>query len=353
MTANTPWSGHYETGSGIWVTAHTTQFADPGWQYLDRACGLFQDGSGPVTGSYVALKSPNQSDYSIIAETTEATVPTPVTFTVTGGLSIGTVHVWRTNATDFFIQQADITPDSNGSFTITLDPESVYSLTTTTGQNKGSAAAANPPPADFPFPYNEDFQGYSIGQTARYLSDQGGSFEIAAASVGQGNVLRQMDNQRGIEWYVYCLTPDPYTYLGSADWADYRVSVSAYMGNATAESVYIAVLGRINSVPCSANYHAWPNAYELVVDQQGNWAIYRSTFQDPEQYDLHALASGTLATFDPTVVHSYALAFQGTTITGFVDDSMLGQVTDSTYSMGRAGFGCGWHNAEFSNYVVE
>jgi hypothetical protein len=353
MTADTPWSGYYQLDSGIWVTAHTTQFAQPGWQYLDQACGLFQDANGKVMGSYVALKSPNNADYSMILETTQATAPTTVVFTVTGGLSTGTVHVWRTNATDSFLQQNDITPDRNGSFTITLDPESIYSLTTTTGQNKGKAASNSPPPADFPFPYHEDFESYRIGQTARYLSDQGGAFEVTAASVGEGNVLRQMDDQRGIEWYVYCLTPDPYTYLGSADWADYQVSVSAYLGNAATDPAYIAVLGRINSVPCSATFHAWPDAYELYVDKQGNWAIYRSMFRDPEHYDVQTLASGTLPSFDPTTWHLYALAFQGTTITGFVDDSMLGQVTDSTYGTGRAGFGCGWHNAEFDNLAIE
>ena len=39
MYANTPWSGHYDVQSTIWVTAHTTQFAQPGWHYIDEACG--------------------------------------------------------------------------------------------------------------------------------------------------------------------------------------------------------------------------------------------------------------------------------------------------------------------------
>jgi galactosylceramidase len=272
---------------------------------------------------------------------------------VTGGLSTGTVHVWRTNASESFVQQTDITPDSNGSFTITLDPESIYSLTTTTGQNKGEAASANPPPSDFPLPYYDDFESYHIGQLARYLSDQSGSFEVAAPTVGEGKVLRQMADQRGIEWYVYCLTPDPYTYLGDAAWADYKVSVSAYLGDTTVDPAYIVVLGRINNVPCSAKFHVWPDAYEWYVDKQGHWAIYRSMFQDPEQYDLQVLATGTLDSFDPKAWHQFTLAFQGTTISGFVDGTLIGQATDNSYSAGRAGFGSGWHNAEFDNFAVE
>jgi hypothetical protein len=354
MTADKPWSGHYEVDSGVWVTAHTTQFAQPGWQYLDGACGLFRDEANQVTGSYVALMAPNRSDYSVIAETTQASAATTVTFTLSGGLSSGTVHVWRTNSTDFFIQLADITPDSYGSFTLTLDPQSIYSLTTTTGQSKGQAAADNPLAADFLFPYHEDFESYDIGQTARALSDQGGSFEVAAPTTGNGKILRQMDDQRGIEWYVYCLTPDPYTFLGDAHWTDYRVSVSAYLGNTASNPVYVVVLGRINGVPCSSQFHPWPDAYELYVDKQGNWAIYRSMFRaDPEQYDLQTLASGTLESFDPTLWHRFALAFQGATITAYVDDSPVGEAMDSSYGAGRAGFGCGWHNAEFDNFAVE
>ena len=50
----------------------------------------------------------------------DATAAQTLNFTVTGGLSTGTVHVWSTNLNssnpaDYFVHAADITP-SGGSF---------------------------------------------------------------------------------------------------------------------------------------------------------------------------------------------------------------------------------------------
>src|SRR5581483_1966774 len=57
MVANQPWSGNYSVGEQLWVTAHTTQFTQPDWQYLDSACGYL--GGSKTNGSYVTLRSPN------------------------------------------------------------------------------------------------------------------------------------------------------------------------------------------------------------------------------------------------------------------------------------------------------
>ncbi|HZR44173.1 MAG TPA: hypothetical protein VFB12_28935, partial [Ktedonobacteraceae bacterium] len=72
MVANQPWSGNYSVGEQLWVTAHTTQFTQPDWQYLDSACGYL--GGSKTNGSYVTLRSPNgrvfkspdRRDYSMI-----------------------------------------------------------------------------------------------------------------------------------------------------------------------------------------------------------------------------------------------------------------------------------------------
>ena len=166
MKANTPWSGHYEVWPTIWAMAHTAQFAQPGWKYLDKACGLLKDG-----GSYVCLRSPDAGgDYSIIIETADAKRAQSLTVDVTGGLATGPIHVWRSNARSQFEQQDDISL-SGGKFTVGLEPGSVYSLTTTTGQHKGKYSV--PPPGDLPLPYRDDFESYAAGKHGQVFRRSG------------------------------------------------------------------------------------------------------------------------------------------------------------------------------------
>src|SRR5207248_8794138 len=126
-------------------------------------------------------KSPNGRDYSTIVETTPAPAAQPVTFTVTGGLSTGAVHVWATNLnssnqSDFFVHTTDVTP-SGGSYTVTLQPGYVYSLTTTTGQGKD--VTTPPPPAGLAIPYADNFDSYPAGSLAHYFADDAGGFDTA------------------------------------------------------------------------------------------------------------------------------------------------------------------------------
>jgi len=335
MYANTPWSGHYDVQAAIWVTAHTTQFAQPGWQYLDNACGYLAG-----NGSYVTLKSPTGNEYSIIVETVDATEPQEVEFQTSGGLSTGTVHVWETNGGRTFEELSDITPQS-GSFLINLEPDSVYSLTTTMGQAKG--AATPPPTAPFPFPYAEDFESTNVGKAPKYFADQDGAFEVAPCSGRQGKCLRQVIDRRPIPWMA--LAPDPFTFLGSADWSDYKVSTDAMIekpGSAT-------LAGRIDSASWFQDKTArWASAYILSVQDDGTWELDSAKFKTPTS----KLAAGKVS-IQLNTWHHLALAFKGTAIRVSIDGALVANVTDTSHTQGMAGIGTGWNTAQFDNFSIK
>ncbi|MBZ5669558.1 MAG: galactosylceramidase [Acidobacteriia bacterium] len=329
MTANTPWSGHYDVQPSVWATAHTTQFAQPGWQYIDNACGYLSK-----EGRYVTLKS--GKDYTIIIETIDASASQTVSIQVTGGLSNGIVHVWRTNRRSQFVKLADVIP-VDGRFEVSVDPDSIYSLTSTAGQGKGTTRG--PGPSAFPISYRDDFESYTLGSTPRYFSDQGGIFSVAACSQRSSKCLRQVMPQRGIDWH-YHPTPEPETVLGDMDWADYQVSVDAFLGDAGYASVY----GRVGLIPQNASR---PESYELNLNENGEWSLNSYVGGTKK-----LLTSGHLS-IPPKSWHNLELRFMGSSIEARIDRKMAGQANDSSHLTGMAAIGSGWGNSEFDNFVVQ
>lgn len=348
MLADQPWSGHYQVGLSIWTTAHTTQFAQPGWRYIDSACAYFD--AVPAHGSHIALRSPNGHDYSIIAETIGAVKPQTASFAISGGLDTGALHVWRTNVRstnekDWFVQQPDI-PVQNGSFTATFDPNCVYSLTTTTGQSKGVTSI--PPSAPFPLPYKENFQGYPIGATPRYFSDQHGAFEIAPAThvetTGASNpsdakCLRQVITEKPVTWNS---DADPGTLIGDQSWKDYTVSSDILLE----EPGYLDLIGRI----MTASQQNRITGYHFRVTDKGHWTLFVRT-NDKKVKEI-TLGTGDLqAPVGINHWHAYSLAFKGSQITASLDNTPVTTVSDATFPAGMAGYQVNrWQTAEFKNF---
>lgn len=341
MVANQPWSGAYSVGKELWVAAQTTQFTQPGWHYIDSASGYL--GGDRSNGSYVTLKSTNNTDYSTIFETTSATASQTVNVQVSGGLSTGTVHVWATNlnssnASDWFVQQPDITP-SNGAYALTLQPGYVYSVTTTSGQGKGTVVG--PPRASLGLPYADNFDRYSVGQEAQYFSDQNGSFEIAACGGGRsGNCLRQMSPTAPINWDN---PSNPYTLLGDLSWQNYTVSSDVLLEQAGS----VELMGRVGTQQGFSPANI--NAYYLSVSNTGSWSILKNTTGGT----VTTLASGSVAALGINSWHHLALTFNGSNISAQIDGNTVTTISDSSYSSGQVGLALGgWQNAQFDNFSV-
>jgi hypothetical protein len=341
VLANQPWSGYYSVGKDTWALAHTTQFTAPGWKYLDASTGYL--GGNRANGSYVSLKSPNNTDYSMVIETMDATAPQTLNLTVAGGLSTGQVHVWATNLNsnnqaDFFVHTADLTP-SGGAFSLTVQPGFLYSITTTTGQGKGTATS--PPQGSLNLPYSDTFDGYAAGKEAKYLMDMEGAFETTACGAGRsGMCVRQASPQQAIPWKT---RTDPYALLGNVAWSNYTVSADTLL-----EKVgYAELIGRAGS-QVTANQAAL-NAYYLRVSDTGAWSILRNNLSQ----QVTTLRSGTTAALGTNRWHALSLGFSGSTITASIDGAVVGTVTDTTLSAGQVGLATSQgETAQFDNLAV-
>ena len=333
MYANTPWSGHYDVQSTIWVTAHTTQFAQPGWQYLDS-----RSGSLPEKGSYVALCSPEGKNWSVILETIGAQRPQPVAFRLTGGLATTEVHIWETNGSRTFEHVAIIKP-ANDTFQYTFEPDSLYSLTTTTGQGKGMAQP--PAAAAFPFPYADDFEKTPLKHTPKYLSDQDGAFEVQPCDGRRGQCLEQMISTKPIPWGPL---PDPFTLAGNEDSIDYSVVADVHFLSASPA----ALMGRIDSADVFQDGKArWPSAYVLRVKPDGAWELLSTEFKKP----VTNLASGSVA-LDRGRWHHLELRFLGKRIVASLDGAQLASVENTAHTHGMFALGTEWDHIQFDNLRV-
>lgn len=300
MKANRPWSGFYEVWPCIWATAHTTQFAEPDqWEYLDGGCGLFD--ASTYKGSCVTLKEKRSSHWSMIICTEKAEV---LNVSINDGLSTETVHVWKSDAHNQFVQQESIQP-IDGAFSIQLDPKCIYSLTTTTGQQKGAYEIPEDKP--FPFPYTEDYEDREIGDLPKYHSDQKGSFEIAENPEG-GQCLKQISPEEGYDWMrIYRRSHiKPNTLVGDVGWIDYTCRVDVLI-----EGGHVDFGGRVQNGFLKGN--------RLMLTKEGEWTLV---------YDNKTLAQGALENFDGTQWHELKLRFNGTEIEAFIDGESIARIQD-------------------------
>jgi hypothetical protein len=343
---NVPWSGWYEIGLQTWATAQVTQFTQPGWSFVDSASGYL--GGNSANGGYVTLKAPSGGDYTVIAETTTATAPQTVSVKVGGGLSTGPVHVWTTNfgssrSTDYFVHAGDVTPDGTGAYWVTLPPNVITTISTVSGQGKGSAQS--PAPLAAILPYSDSFEGYKVGSLATYISDQSGAFDVEACGGGRsGQCLRQMAPTQPIEWNS---VEEPYNTIGTDDWADYDVAVDAMLESPGS----LEVLGRF----AGRNYGQIANLYGYFfsVSDTGAWSIVRGNNDNTRT----TLASGKATALGTMTWHHLDFSLKGSALAASVDGAMVGQATDATYTVGPAGLGVGlasgtWLDAQFDNLAI-
>ena len=322
LAAATPWSGEYKIHPALWAYAHYGQFVAVGWKYVDGACGNLNDG-----GSFVTLAS--GKDFSTILETKGSAVNQTIAFQVSGGLAAGKICVWRSNEKEQFVKLDDLTP-VNGSFSLTLEPNSIYSLSTTSGQQKGSFAE-QPAAKNFPFPYHENFDHYadakSFGYLPHYTADISGGFEIADRPDGNGKCLRQVVAEKAQSWAPEWM---PYTIIGDEHWTDYEVSADVNLEHGG----WAGLLGRVSNT--GGGYGCNPKGYYVRLDADGTCSLWLST-QTKNGAPGNQLATASVGEIGTNTWHNVKLQLSGTNLTAFVDGKQILSVGDRTYASGMAG----------------
>ncbi|XP_007255486.2 galactocerebrosidase [Astyanax mexicanus] len=245
MTAEEPWSGNYVVESPIWITAHTTQFTQPGWTYLDTVGHLAQG------GSYVALTD-GKGNLTVVIETMShnhsqcirpalppySVSPQTATFRLKGSFAALTeLQQWYTKfdfetKKDVLFKKTNSIKIQNGYFNLTLDVDEVYTITSVSGGQKGLYPD---PPISAPFPrkYFDDFNVRNPPfSEAPYFADQTGVFEYFNNLTDPGPhafTLRQVVTQRPVTWAYDA--DQTISVVGDHNWQDLTVSCDIYIEN--------------------------------------------------------------------------------------------------------------------------
>jgi hypothetical protein len=334
MYANTPWSGNYRVQDAIWATAHTTQFAQPGWSYDKPSCGYLIHG-----GTFVTFLSPDHKDWSSVIESIDARVPQTIRLEVNGRPATNVVHVWETNSSKSFSHVSDL-KITHGSFTLEIQPDSLYTVTTTIGQGKGKAAP--PPSAPFPLPYSDDFDSDAHGKAAPYLADQDGAFEVQPCRLRSGSCLTQVVTVVPIPWAPL---PDPFTLAGDSNWTDYKVMTDVQIPDAGIATLF----GRIDSANVfSDGKSLYPSGYGLILGSNGLWRLISTAYK---RKDI-VLASGDIPEMSGQW-HHLELSFESTSIRVAIDGQRITDVSSSSHAHGMFSLGSDWTQVQFDNLTID
>ena len=127
------------------------------------------------------------------------------------------LHVWETNASALFVNTGATAIAADGTFSVTIAPSSMVTLSTVGGAQKGAPRAPIPASAPFPFPFAANFSAVAEDGLAPFFADQFGSFAVRGGRLTQ--VAGANPGRNG-----WSGDADPLTVVGSAAWGDYRVA---------------------------------------------------------------------------------------------------------------------------------
>jgi galactosylceramidase len=330
MKANTPWSGHYEVQPPLWMYAHINQFAKPGCKYMESGCKYFKREGWSV----ITLKDTASDNYSIIIETMHAKEGHTVHFKLPDTFSDQPLSVWESSFKKFLFKRQENITSQNHEFSITIKPNSIYSLTTTRGQKKGKPAHAIPPVAPFPKTYTDNFDQDSLYHQPPFFINYHGAFEVVKDKNSDNCYLKQCSLHQGINWFHQ---PYPSILLGDSAWKDVEASVDFLLP----DTGIVRMEMRLHNF----SWNSKIPGYCFEINHKGKWKLKLAN-------QKIVLQSGN---YKPLKHEWHHLQFSciGDRLTVWIDHKQVAQIRDSRYKSGVIALATGWNESWFDNFKVE
>jgi hypothetical protein len=293
-----------------------------------------------------------------VIETTGATSAQTVKITPAAGFNNAAITIFTSNDTkkEYFNNLGRFTLPKSG-LTMQVQPNSIVTVSTLSGQSKGLAYQTVPASAPFPANYTDNFESYTRGETnIANFAPQQGAYEIQACGGGRsGQCLGQVAPALPVIWQTWAPASDPFVMLGDERSIDGSVAVDVLLPATSGSSVnYVGVGGHSLMYPNNGY-----QGYRLLIYSDGGWGL-SSAFNGQTAY----LATNTSA---PSAInriqpgwHKLSLSvgggataadittiLKGQTITATIDGTTVASIPAPAWNSGGYPFG---QPALLSNY---
>ncbi|UJR18596.1 hypothetical protein I4U23_005503 [Adineta vaga] len=353
LRANEPWSGHYQIGRLLWVSAHWGQFTKAGWSFLKHGSGVGLLDNG---GSYVSLTDPTGQQLTIIIETmnrdrSQCAHSSTVHYTTTNQTAtfqldnsfhhVTQLYVFFTDLNILDVKQAftykGLIALNDGKFTLQLPVGVLYTVSTINGTKGTYEAPASQP---FPLPYADNFDKYQISSEASYFSDQTGSWEIVDTASTRGKTMRQMVPEATISWCDEAIYP--YSIIGNSSWKQpLNVSVDVMIEKSGTAFVALGV----SRGGCGTGSPGI--VFSINTTNNGSWQISDSTkITNPIASESISIVAGTWYRLTLVVLQDHSIVYINGNVVGRCE------LSASSHS-GWAAIGSSWDYAQFDNFRLQ
>jgi len=421
LSARDPWSGWIHYDAGLQILRHFSWFAKTGWENQGNTAGVWRvvaqssatgaTGTNPVNGrngtpSYLTLASPDKQNFSTVFVNDSESVKTYQLGTTNMAFAASpSLELWETRAAEpgkafnvnYMHYRCSASAGANGGYTITVNPYSI--LTATTSVNVGKAEYSVPLPVEGArtvldtnadgslqstsdtILYADDFDytkktvpvigagGQAMGTESyvssrggsqsvipRFLCDRNGAFEAYLPSGSTNYVLRQQVDQPSMGLGGTWNDGAPITGVGENRWLNYKASVDVSFENSSTQSGnnYAAIGARQQG---GANSHTLSGTpYLLKFQFDGSWQLLVDGTSVASGNVVSGTGGVTIASFHAAydAWHNIALQVVDNKISASLDAVLLTTFTDPKPRLsGRVDLASGYYLTRFDNLKVE